>query len=105
VLAKEKFPSPHGGRLLHGLGGFQRCDSLAVDAEGNVCLATLMSGAISVIAPDGTLLRQVMTGDVFTTNICFGGPDLRTAYLTLSERGELVAIDWPVPGLKLAYNA
>ena len=46
-----------------------------------------------------------MTGDLFTTNICFGGPELRTAYLTLSGRGELVAIDWPVPGLKLAYNA
>jgi gluconolactonase len=104
VLAKAPFPSPHGGRLLCGLGGFQRCDSLAVDAAGNVCLATLVSGAISVIAPDGTLRRQVMTGDVFTTNMCFGGPDLRTAYLTLSERGELVAIDWPEPGLKLAYN-
>jgi gluconolactonase len=87
-----------------GLGGFQRFDSLAVDSEGNVCVATLISGAISVIAPDGTLLRQVMTGDLFTTNICFGGPDLRTAYLTLSGRGELVSIDWPVAGLKLAYN-
>ncbi len=105
VVAQAPFPSPHGGRLLCGLGGFQRFDSLAVDGEGNVCVATLISGAISVIAPDGTLRRQVMTGDLFTTNICFGGPGLTTAYLTLSGRGELVAIDWPVPGLSLAYNA
>jgi gluconolactonase len=104
VVGKAPFPSPHGGRLMCGLGGFQRFDSLAVDSEGNVCVATLISGGISVIAPDGTLLRQVMTGDLFTTNICFGGPDMRTAYLTLSGRGELVAIDWPTPGLKLAYN-
>jgi gluconolactonase len=105
VLAKAPFPSPHGGRLIAGLGGYQRFDSLAVDAEGNICVATLITGAISVIAPDGTLRRQVMTGDMHTTNICFGGPDLRTAYLTLSGHGELVAMDWPEAGLKLAYNA
>jgi gluconolactonase len=104
VVAKAPFPSPHGGRLMHGLGGFQRFDSLAVDALGNVCVATLIDGSISVIAPDGALLRQVRTGDLFTTNICFGGPGLRTAYLTLSGRGELVAIDWPNAGLALAYN-
>ena len=41
--------------------------------------------------------------DPLTTNICFGGPDLRTAYLTLSATGQLVEVDWPRPGLKLAY--
>ena len=51
VLAKQPFPSPHGGRLMAGLGGFQRFDSLAVDAAGNVCVATLVNGSVSVIAP------------------------------------------------------
>lgn len=102
--SRQGFPSPHGGRLVCGLPGFQRFDSLAVDAAGNVCVATLMSGSISVIAPDGTLLRQVPTGDVYTTNICFGGHDLATAYITLSGRGELVAMDWPGPGLRLHHQ-
>ncbi|MEO8714434.1 MAG: SMP-30/gluconolactonase/LRE family protein [Acetobacteraceae bacterium] len=102
---KLPFPSPHGGRLVIGLGGYQRFDSLAVDAAGNVCVATLISGCISVIAPDGRLLRQVPTGDMMTTNICFGGADLRTAYVTLSGKGQLVALDWPEPGLRLAYEA
>ena len=44
-------------------------------------------------------------GDPHTTNICFGGPDLRTAYVTLSGVGELVALDWPEPGLRLAHEA
>jgi gluconolactonase len=41
--------------------------------------------------------------DLHTTNICFGGPDLRTAYITLSGSGRLVACDWPRPGLPLNY--
>jgi gluconolactonase len=102
---KHPFPSPHGGRLVAGLGGFQRFDSLAVDAVGNICVATLLSGCISVIAPDGRLLRQVPTGDPVTTNICFGGPDLRTAYVTLSGIGHLVAFDWPEAGLRPAHQA
>ena len=102
-LGKLAFPSPHGGRLVCGLPGFQRFDSLAVDAAGNICVATLMSGCVSVVAPDGGSVHQVPTGDVYTTNICFGGPAMRTAYLTLSAQGALAAMDWPQPGLGLNH--
>lgn len=104
VIKKQPFPSPHGGRLVAGLPGFQRFDSLAVDANGNVCVATLMTGAITVISPSGQVLRQVKVPDVYPTNICFGGSDLRTAFITLSAAGQLAAMDWPDPGLKLNYN-
>jgi gluconolactonase len=40
--------------------------------------------------------------DAFTTNICFAGDDRRTALVTLSGSGRLVALDWPRPGLALA---
>ena len=105
VARKHGFPSPHGGRLVIGLDGFQRFDSLALDAAGNICVATLVSGCISVISPDGKLLRQVPTGDPVTTNICFGGAELRTAFVTLSGTGRLVTFDWPEAGCKLVYNA
>jgi gluconolactonase len=95
---------PHGGTLLAGLPGLQGLDSLAVDAEGNVCVATLVSGGISVISPDGSSIELVETGDPFTTNICFGGKDLRTAYVTLSGTGALASLEWPQPGLELAWS-
>lgn len=95
---------PGGGKLLAGLPGYQLLDSLAVDGAGNVCVATLINGGITVISPDGALVEFVPTGDPLTTNICFGGPDLRTAYITLSGQGKLVAMDWPRPGLKLHYT-
>lgn len=103
VVTKQGWPSPNGGRLVIGLPGFQRFDSLAVEASGNISVATLISGCISVIAPDGRLLRQVKMGDPVTTNICFGGADRRTAYVTLSGIGQLVALPWPESGLALAH--
>jgi len=91
--------------LLCGMAGLQLFDSLAVDGEGNVCVATLglQSAGITVISPDGEVLRQVPTGDPLTTNICFGGVDLRTAYITLSGTGRLVSMQWPCGGLRLHH--
>ncbi len=88
---------------LCGLPGYQLLDSLAVDGDGNVCVATIVNGGITVIAPDGEILQHVPTGDLLTTNICFGGPDLRTAYITLASTGKLVSMRWPYPGLALNY--
>ena len=91
--------------LMCGLPGAQLLDSLAIDAAGNVCVATLIRGGITVIGPDGEVREFVDTGDRMTTNICFGGPDRTTAFVTCSGSGSLVAADWPVAGLELAFNA
>jgi len=95
------------GTLHYDFPGWQLLDSMAVDSEGNVCVATLVTGAISVVSPKGELLDQIKVPkyDVFVTNICFGGPDLRTAYITSSGFGLLYAMEWHCPGLKLNYNA
>ena len=103
IIRRAPWPSPHGGRLVIGLGGYQRFDSLAVEAGGNICVATLVTGAISVISPQGQLVRSVPFPERWVTNICFGGPDLRTAYVTLSSTGRLVSLPWPEPGLPLAH--
>jgi gluconolactonase len=95
--------APGGGRLLAGLPGFQLFDSLAVDTEGHVCVATLMNGGITSISPDGRDITHYPMPDYMTTNICFGGPDMRTAYITLSSSGKLIAVDWPRPGLRLNF--
>lgn len=103
AVRKQPWPSPHGGRLIAGVGGYQRFDSLAVDAEGRVCVATLINGGITVISPDGRHVEHHPMPDPMTTNICFGGPDLKTAFITLSWTGQLISVDWPVPGLRLNF--
>ena len=104
VIRRHGFPSPNGGRLLCGLPDFQRLDSMALQANGDICVATLIEACISVFSPEGKLLRQIPTGDPITTNICFGGPDMKTAYVTLAGTGQLVAIPWEQKGLRLHYG-
>jgi gluconolactonase len=97
---------PHAGTLLTRVGGFQFLDSLGVDSAGNVCVATPGAGGVNVLSPeDGSVVDFLETGDLLTTNICWGGGDLRTAYMTLSGTGRLAATEWPRPGLELAYSA
>lgn len=100
-IAREPWPSPHGGTLVHGLPGYQRFDSMALEASGNICVATLVRGGISTFSPSGDLVEFREAPEVYCTNICFGGPGLRTAYITLSGTGKLVAVDWPRAGLAL----
>jgi gluconolactonase len=102
----EMLPYPeslNGGRYLTSDTGFRRFDSLAVEAGGNVCVATLFTGGITVASPEGGTVEFVETGDSYTTNICFGGEGLRTAYITLSWQGLLVECEWPRPGLPLNF--
>ena len=90
-------------QLLAGLPGYQLLDSLAVDAAGNVCVATLLNAGITSISPDGQTITHYATDDPFTTNICFGGEDLQTAFITLSSSGRLVSTPWDTPGLPLNF--
>jgi gluconolactonase len=102
-IKRRPFPSPNGGTLVAGLPGYQLFDSLAVDAAGNICIATLYNGGITIISPDGGTIEHLPMPDLLTTNICFGGEGLRTAYITLSSSGRLVATEWQRAGLPLHY--
>jgi gluconolactonase len=95
----------YGGRVLHGMGGYHLFDSLAVDANGNINVATMGEHTgIAVVSPGGGLLAFVDVDDPAVTNLCFGGPGLRTAFVTLAASGRIVALDWPRAGLPLAHQ-
>jgi gluconolactonase len=103
-LAKEPWPSPNGGKFLGSPNFFARYDSLAVEANGNICVATLVNGGITVFSPEGKILEFHEASEGYCTNICFGGEDMKTAFITLSGYGTLIAVDWPRPGLKLQHQ-
>lgn len=94
-------PVGNGGHLLAGLPGMQFLDSLAVDGDGWVCVGTLLNGGITAISPDGETVEHTPLPDPLATNICFGGADRRTAFVTLSGTGTLVSFEWPRAGLRL----
>ena len=92
------------GRIVCTLPGHQLLDSLAVEANGNVCSATLLNGGITIFKPDGSY-EHVALPDPLTTNICFGRANIHNAYITLSGTGKLVKARWPRPGLKLNFQS
>ena len=84
-----------GGDLLAGLGGYHLFDSMAVDPDGNVCVATFGDTCgITVISPHGGPLRTINLPGPMPTNICFSGDETARAYATLSPQGELVSWLW-----------
>ncbi|MFL5294862.1 MAG: SMP-30/gluconolactonase/LRE family protein [Phenylobacterium sp.] len=92
------------GRVVCNLQDYQLLDSLAVEAGGKVCVATIINGGITAFDPDGST-EHFAFPDILCTNICFGGADMRDAWVTASSTGKLYKCRWPRPGLKLNFNA
>ncbi len=91
------------GRVICNLPGYQLLDSLAVEAGGKVCVATIINGGITAFDPDGST-EHFPVPDLICTNIVFGGADMRDAWITASSTGKLYKVRWPRPGLKLNFN-
>lgn len=89
--------------MMAQIPDYHMFDSLAVDALGNICVATLITGGITVHSADGTAARLVQMPDVLTTNICFGGENLATAFITLSTTGQLISCQWETRGHPLNF--
>ena len=103
-VKKLQFPSSvNGGLLMNIEGGMKRFDSLAVEKNGYVCVGTLVDGGISVISPSSGLLEFWSLDDPYITNICFGGNDFKTAFITASYQGMLLKANWHREGLKLNF--
>ena len=70
-LAKEPWPSPAGGSFIGGPTGYQRFDSLAVEAAGNICVASLVAGGISVFCAGGRPCRVPSSARALLHQHCF----------------------------------
>ena len=104
LLRKPPPHAHHSGRVIAGLPGNARFDSLAVMANGNITVATLNTGYVTEISPSGEVVRAVKMPDIYPTNVCFGGADMRTAYVTLSDSGRLGVLPWAAAGLRLHFG-
>lgn len=110
-----RFPLERPGRLADKVVGPRRqlmaaipgpvtLDSLAVTESGAVCVATIGVGGVSIVNSDGRIDFAPMP-DHMVTNIAFGGPDMRTAFVTLAGTGRSAKARWPEPGLRLNFQA
>lgn len=114
-LAMNIFNVTDGSKMLtDALPGQSMPDSIAVDVDENVYVATMLpdgsnpqsNGGISVISQDGNVdFIPIKLPDgkyaPMPSNICFGGKDMKTAYVTCGASGYLIRMPARIAGLKL----
>jgi sugar lactone lactonase YvrE len=62
-------------------------DGLTVDRQGNIWVAVWDGGEVRCYRPDGSRLETIRLPVHRPTSCAFGGPDLRTLFITTSRHG------------------
>jgi sugar lactone lactonase YvrE len=98
------FPPKQSGASLETYGG--RPDGAAVDAEGAYWVAMFEGQRLLRISPEGRLMREVALPVRCATMPCFGGPDLKTIYITTARenRPKIELMEQPLAGCVLALD-
>jgi gluconolactonase len=77
-------------------------DGLALDGAGRLLVAGHGSGLVHVFGPDGSALEPIAMGaELGLSNLCFGGVDFDTIFVTAAATGEVYALAWTTSGLPL----
>jgi gluconolactonase len=85
-------------KLSHGAAP----DGFAFDDQGNLLCCGYGSGKVQVFSPEGgNPIEEIEFEDSGITNLCFGGPENKTLYVTESELGRVVTTEWRHPGMIL----
>ncbi len=88
-----------GKRLLIQFPDFGM-DGMRCDIDGNLYITRHGKGTVAAVSPAGKVFKEIDVLGKMPTNICFGGPDGRTAYVTEAEQGRLVQFRTDRPGLE-----
>ena len=74
-------------------------DGMRCDVDGNLYITRYGKGTVVVLSPEGKELREIDVLGKQPSNLCFGGPDGRTVYVTEVEQTRLVQFRVDKPGL------
>lgn len=91
-------------KIVAAVGGVLLFDNLAVEANGNLVVACVLSGELLSLTPEGRELARIKIAEGSPTALAFGGPDMRSLYMTLSNSGIVARLAWPRPGLPALHR-
>lgn len=84
------------------LGPASGPDGMCFDSAGRLLVAGHGAHRVFVVAPGGSSVeRELIFDDPEVSNVCFGGPDFKTLYVTLADSGRVVSVGWAVSGLPI----
>ena len=73
-------------------------DGMRCDIEGNLYITRHGKGTVAKLSPAGEVVLEVQLTGKLCTNIAFGGPDGRTCYVTMADRGNVEVFRADLPG-------
>ena len=79
-------------------------DGMRCDAKGNLYVTRHGKGTVVILSPEGKILKEVDVLGANPSNLCFGGPDGRTVYVTEVEHTRIVQFRVEHPGLSWTLN-
>jgi signal peptidase len=80
-------------------------DGLRTDIDGRLYVARILKGTIAVLAPDGSLVREIALRAAEPTNLAFGGPDGRTVFVTQRKGGFIETFRVERPGREFCLQS
>lgn len=75
-------------------------DGMRCDVDGNLYITRYGKGTVVKVSPAGEILQEIDVLGKSPSNLCFGGPDGRTVYVTEVEHTRLVQFRVDRPGLE-----
>ena len=88
------------GKRLHAEFPDHGFDGMRCDVDGNLYVTRYGKGTVAVVSPEGKVVREVDVLGKQPSNLCFGGPDGKTVYVTEVEKRRLVSFRVERPGLE-----
>ena len=73
-------------------------DGMRCDIEGNLYVTRHGKGTVAKLSPAGEVLLEVQLTGKLCSNVAFGGPDGRTCYVTMADRGNVEVFRADLPG-------
>ena len=73
-------------------------DGMRCDVEGNLYITRYGKGTVAKVSPQRAVLLEVQVSGKNPSNIAFGGPEGRTVYVTLADRGAIDVFHVDQPG-------
>ena len=73
-------------------------DGMRCDIEGNLYVTRHGKGTVAKLSPAGEVLLEMELTGKLCSNIAFGGPDGRTCYVTMADRGNVEVFRADLPG-------
>lgn len=74
-------------------------DGMRCDVDGNLYITRHGKGTVVALSPKGEVLHEIDVLGEWPSNLCFGGPDGRTVYVTEVKKQRLVQFRVNRPGL------